>query len=294
MTRRVVTLLPVALLLSACVALPQDGPVVVSGSSGSEERGPGVSYVPKPPQPGESPRDIVRSFLDALTAVPLQPSVARAFLSRAEQGAWDPRGKILTYDESSTPTGTTTVSVDLSGTHRLDAQGRWLGGGGEDAPRPGDVELSFPLVQEDGEWRIADAPDALVVPEAWFAQQFRRVNRYFFDPSGEVLVPEPVWLPRGEQLATGLVRGLVAGPGARLEGVARSFLPPGSAVELSVVVSDEGVADVSLQGDPPTSLRRPAPSPSRSWSGRCARTAACRRCVSASVASRSVPPTGRR
>ncbi len=231
-------------LTAGCVGLPEDGPVVVSEEPGLEDAGPGVSYVPRPPQPGESPRGIVRSFLDALTAVPLQPSLARAFLTREEQDAWDPDRGILTYDESGAPTGTTEVSVGLSGAKRLDGRGRWRGAAGS-----GDAELRFPLVREDGEWRIADAPDALVVPETWFAEQFRRVNRYFFDPTAQVLVPEPAWLPRGEQLATDLVRGLVAGPGRALRGVARTFLPPGSVVELSVVVSDDGVAGVSLQGD---------------------------------------------
>ncbi len=228
---------------TACVGLPEDGPVVVSSEAGAEDDGPGVSYVPKPPQPGESPREIVRSFLDAMTAVPLQPSVARQFLAREEQDEWDPDRGILTYDETGAATGTTRVSVSLSGTARFDGRGQWRG-------RTGSTELTFPVVQEDGEWRISDAPDALVVPEAWFAQHFRRANLYFFDPTAAVLVPEPVWLPEGEQLTTGLVRGLVAGPGERLRGVARSFLPPGSAVELSVVVSPDGVAEVSLQGDP--------------------------------------------
>ena len=245
MPRRRLLLLLALLPAAGCVALPQDGPVVVSEDPQSEVRGPGVAYVPKPPQPGESPRDVVRHFLDAMTAVPLQPSVARQFLAEDEQTDWDPDRGILTYEESGPPRGTTVVTVGLRGTARLDGRGRWRG-----STSSGETDLSLPLVQEDGEWRIADAPDALVVPQAWFAQQFRRVNLHFFDPTATVLVPEPVWLPQGEQLATGLVRGLLAGPGGALRGVERSFLPPGTAVELSVVVSTEGVAEVSLQGDP--------------------------------------------
>ena len=54
---------------------------------------------------------------------------------------------------------------------------------------------------ENGEWRIAEAPDALIVPETWFEQRFRQVSLYFFDPSAQILVPEPVFVPRGDQLA---------------------------------------------------------------------------------------------
>ena len=51
--------------------------------------------------------------------------------------------------------------------------------------------------REDGEWRIAKAPDALIVPRTWFAPRFRQVSLYFFDPTGQILVPEPVFVPSG-------------------------------------------------------------------------------------------------
>lgn len=233
-------------LASACVGLPEAGPVVETGERPRGSAAPGYSYVPQPPQVGASPGEVVRGFLDAMTATPLQTAVARQFLAVDAQATWEPERSTLTYDEVSDPTGSTTVSVRLTGAGRLDARGAWQG------PLPADRSaIDFPMVQEDGEWRIARAPDALVVPESWFGQRFRSVDLYFLDPTARVLVPEPVFAPRGEQLATTLVQGLVAGPGPALRGVARTFFPAGSAVELSVVVAD-GLAEVSLQGDPST------------------------------------------
>jgi hypothetical protein len=104
------------------------------------------------------------------------------------------------------------------------------------------------MASEDGEWRIARAPDALIVPESWFDQRFRQVSLYFFDPSARILVPEPVFVPRGEQLATALTSALLRGPGPALEGISRSFIPEGLSFGLSVPVSEEGVADLSLRG----------------------------------------------
>ena len=72
--------------------------------------------------------------------------------------------------------------------------------------------MTFPMVFEEGEWRIDEAPDALIVPETWFEQWFRQVSLYFFDPTATMLVPEPVYVPRGEALATTLTRGLLMGP----------------------------------------------------------------------------------
>ena len=72
--------------------------------------------------------------------------------------------------------------------------------------------LSLGLVQEDGEWRIDEVPDALIVPDSWFDDWYQRVSLYFFDPTAEVLVPEPVFVPRGDQFASSLVRGLLMPP----------------------------------------------------------------------------------
>ena len=84
-------------------------------------------------------------------------------------------------------------------------------------------------VNEDGEWRIAEAPDALIVPETWFDDSASaQVSLYFFDPTARILVPEPVFVPRGEQLAISLIQALLPGPGAELAGSSRSFIPPGS------------------------------------------------------------------
>ena len=83
------------------------------------------------------------------------------------------------------------------------------------------------LVQEDGEWRIDEVPDALIVPESWFDDWYERASLYYFDPTTEVLVAEPVFVPRGDQFASSLVRGLVTQPSPELQDVVRTLLPAG-------------------------------------------------------------------
>ena len=53
-----------------------------------------------------------------------------------------------------------------------------------------------------------------------------------------------MFIPRGEQTATNLVRGLLAGPGRPLDEISRSALPSRTALDLSVVVTESGVAEV--------------------------------------------------
>ena len=85
-----------------------------------------------------------------------------------------------------------------------------------------------------------------MVPTSYFERSFSRFNLYFFDQTGSVLLPDPVFLPRGEQTATSLVRGLLRGPGTALRGVSRSAFPSRTALDLSVVVTESGVAEVPL------------------------------------------------
>jgi hypothetical protein len=232
------------LLLAGCVRMPESGPVVETRSGGNVNGDPGIFIDPKPPRDGDSAPDIVKGFLDAMTATPIQTNVAKQFLTREAQASWNPQLRTITYDGASPPRGGSLVSVTLTGADVLDSRGGWRGR----VPRSGHV-LQFPMTVEDGEFRIAAAPDALIVPESWFEQRFRQVSLYFLDPTAEILVPEPVFVPRGEQLATTLIKGLLRGPSPELARVSRSFIPPGLTLGLSVPVSADGVADIALQGE---------------------------------------------
>lgn len=237
----------VALLLPAgCVRMPESGPVVETHSGGNASVDAPAYIVPRPPQTGDSPADVVKGFLDAMTAFPIEFTVARQFLSVDARASWNPGLKTITYADSSTPRGAPPkVSVTMTDANALDERGAWMG----PVPRS-DRVLQFPIARDaDGEWRITEAPNALVVPETWFEQRFRQVAVYFFDPSAQVLVPEPVFVPLGEQLATTLTAALLRGPGPQLSQVSRSFIPPGLSFSVSVPVSSDGVADIALTGD---------------------------------------------
>lgn len=238
------TLVALILLLglSACVGLPDDGPVRTAPRAEQPGLDEGIPFAPRSPQRGETAPEIVRHFLDAMMANPIQLSTAREFLTEDAAEAWRPEERTITYPGPINPVGEFTVTVDLDGAQWLNARGRWQGDLPADQRR-----LEIRMGREDGEWRISDVPDAMIVADSWFQDRFRQVSLYFFDPSAEILVPEPVYVPRGGQLPTSLVRGLLRGPPA--PGATVSFFPRGAALDdVSVPVSD-GVADVALRGD---------------------------------------------
>jgi hypothetical protein len=240
-----VALLVVALLGTACVRLPDSGPVEVGSTADESSLDRGFPYVPRPPQRGESSVEIVRHFFDAMTASPIQTSVARQFLTASAAQTWRPEERMITYSSVSGPTGVGEVELSLEGASWLDARGTWQGTLPADRSR-----LSFPMEVEDGEWRISRVPNTMIVSEDWFDDRYERVSLYFFDPPAQILVPEPVFLPRGDQLATSLIRALLVGPPTPLGDAAPSFFPRGAQLDdLSVPVTRDGLADVSLSGD---------------------------------------------
>ncbi|NUS40194.1 MAG: hypothetical protein HOP97_00995, partial [Terrabacter sp.] len=239
---RVAVLLAVAALLAGCVRMPTSGPVVESEGTGSSQDAPGISFDPRPPQAGQATADIVEGFFEAMKATPVSVSVARQFLSKEAAEAWVPEQQIITYAELGDPPAGTTPRMTLTDVNTYDARGAWQ-------RTRVDATLSLGLVKEDGEWRIDKVPDALIVPETWFDDWYERASLYYFDPTTEIMVPEPVFVPRGDQFASSLVRGLLTRPGADQTDVTRSYGPPGTPHGLAVPITS-GIALVSLSGDP--------------------------------------------
>ncbi|CAN5378551.1 MtrAB system accessory lipoprotein LpqB [soil metagenome] len=233
------------LTLAGCVPLPRSGPVVQADVSTSVDDARASDFNPVPPRPDASRVEIVEGFLDAMTASPIRTDVAKQFLTESAAGEWDPDAATITYGDKLSPDdGGRVVVVPREDAESLDRGGVWEGRLPEAEQR-----LSFELDIEDGEYRITNPPDALVVPAPWFNQRFRQTSLYFFDVSGTILVPQPVFVPRGEQLASALITGLLAGPGPDLRNVSRSYLPPGLSLDLSVPISGTGVADITLVGE---------------------------------------------
>ncbi len=230
----VVTALTALVVAAGCGGLPESGPVVEVDVPEEADAERASDIDARPPEPGASRLAIVNGFLDAMTAWPIRTSVAKKYLTEDAAGEWNPEAGTIVYDDFLPPSESGGgVDVELTGADRLDGAGGWRG-----ALPDGESSLRFHLTVEDGEFRITDPVDALVVPASWFQQRFRQVSLYYFDPAAEILVPEPVFVPIGEQLATSLVSALAAGPPDGLSGVVRTFVPPGLSVGLSVPVSD--------------------------------------------------------
>lgn len=238
------------LVLCGCSSLPSSGPVHEVGDP--EEKRPeitagGAYYNPAPPRRDASASEVVSGFLEAMKAIPVRTNVARQFLADEAKSQWKPEQAVITYEAITAPEGTEAVRVRMTQAGTYDATGAWTGWRSQ-----AQETLQFSLAQEGGQWRITELPDALVVPSTWFAEQYQRVSRYVFEPTARMLTPEPVFVPRGDQMSTQLVNGLIAPVSRDLSDVVLTEVPPGLRSGLSVPISSAGVADVELVGQVPT------------------------------------------
>lgn len=204
--RRVAVALAAVLATGGCVTLPEGGGVRDQPGDVTTT-GAGIRYAPPGPAPGAAPRAIVTGFLDAMGASPVQTSTAREFLTEEAAEGWEPQRRTVVYDGISSFTRDAPGDLTLTGAAWLDEAGRWRG----ELPS-GEERVRLRLEREAGEWRIAGLPDALLARRSWFGGEYGQFQVHFLDPAYGVLVPEPVFAPRGDQLATSLVRALLAGP----------------------------------------------------------------------------------
>ena len=201
---------------------------------------------PLGPQPGQSPERGRQGFprRDAGDADPhrRRPGVPR----RAGQDVWNPEATVI-YDAASlprpSPEGGDLVDVELTGANRIDQRGSWQGAVRDD-------DLRFKVVAGGRGVRIVDPPDALIVPQSWYAAAVPPGPR-----STSSTRPRRCWCPTRSSsratrdLASTLVQRLIAGPAPDLVDYSHNALPTGADPDISVPVSDDGVAAVDIVGD---------------------------------------------
>jgi len=241
-----VMLAMVTLPLTACVSLPQSGSVQPGPRQDQENQsGAPFDYNPPGPSRGDTPVDVVGGFLQAMQATPQTTTVAREFLTDEASTGWVPTKSTLIYGSGDLSYLGRSVTMSFGDTVDLNGRGEWLG----NLHGNRGVEYRLTVVNQQGEWRISNPPDALIVPRSHFETRFQQYYLYFFDKAAQILVPEPVYLPRGEQAPTLLIEGLLKGPDQELLGATRTFIPSQTELEISVPVARDGIAEVPLSDE---------------------------------------------
>lgn len=234
----------VVALLGGCAGVPANGAVHVArprlAATGTVAE-PITRILPPGPVPGAQAPAVALSFINALASSDGSYAVAREFLTRAAATAWRPGAAAVVYADNS-------LSVTLRGTVAVvggQAVGTLDAGGAfRLAEQP--FQVTLPLRRDRGQWRVAAPPHVLALSLGDVERTYLPVDLYYLDPSGQVLVPDRVYLSATDtDVATAVVRRLLAGPSSWLAPAAHSAFPAGTRLTGAVTV-DNGVATVPM------------------------------------------------
>ncbi len=228
------------LTLGACSTVPTSSPTVPITQVPPRQDAE-VAIEPLAPEPGASPEEIVRNFIDASASTGRGHPVAREHLTPEAADEWaDDAGVTVIEPGFSTVTreeGVVRVTarrvgrVDQRGVFTVDDQ---------------TFARDYSVERVDDEWRIANPPDGLVILEPDFSRVYDRLNAYFLDPTGRRIVPDPRYLVDGEAQPTALVQRLFEGPSPTLRSAVDNAL---SGLSLRRPVGVDGsAATVDLTG----------------------------------------------
>lgn len=254
MKRRLMPLaLAACLALAGCTSLPTSSapaPFDVSAKDGS-----GIQFSAEGPSADADAATLVNDFLLACAAGPQDDyATARLFLSAASARSWQPETEILVYDTDTAPSVTagseTATQVDVTvavlGVASVDASGVLT------RVATSTVSRTFTLVREEGQWRINNPENMVLMSRASFTASFSLANLYFPTAEGGDLVADPRWYP-SRRLASHLLAGLVEGPRQSLAPVTANAIPPGTTVPSQGLDVADGVARVELNAVMPSS-----------------------------------------
>jgi hypothetical protein len=233
--------------LAGCAAIPTSGPVQRGDQVQGTEEQPPVRVLPRGPVSGQSPAAVVRGFLDASASFVDDHEVARRFLTPRASDRWNPDARVTVLDDNPRAT-----LAEKGGLVRLTArQTASITGDGALLPRGGSrFEQDFPMRRVGEEWRIARAPQGLILDRIEASLAYRSFDRYFVNGTRTFLVPDPVYLPvEPTGSATSLVKGLLRGPTRWLRPAVESLIPAGTELVVDSVPVENGVAQVDLSAE---------------------------------------------
>lgn len=228
---------------------------VTQGPGGQSQ--PFPQAVAQPPRAGWGPEEIVYGFLIASASFGTGQKIAREYLTPDASRNWRPNWSATVYSKGpdvrpAVYTGTgraKQATVTIGGT----VQANLSGAGSYAFPKASELQgpPPFVLVQVGGQWRISQVPSDLLLNSDLFNLDYQLRNLYFFDPTGQYLVPDPVYVPFQDtpaDLMNGLVQDLISPPPDWLSPAAtRTAFPPGTK-RLGDVTLDGGTAAVNLGG----------------------------------------------
>lgn len=231
------------LALAGCASIPTTG-AVYAGVALPDTNSIEVDILARGPQDGDSQEQILQGFLAAAASPKLDYAVAREFLTSDFSKTWKPDSS-ATVDQSADRS--TSATSDASIALRIKPMATVSDEGVYTTSQSGSAETrNFSFTQVNGQWRISQAPQGIVIDQPTFGIVFGSYSLQFFSPDWSYFVPDLRWFARRETTQTAIVRALITGPTSWLKPGVISAIPEGASLEADSVPLTGSTATVNL------------------------------------------------
>ncbi|MFJ4224684.1 LpqB family beta-propeller domain-containing protein [Microbacterium sp. NPDC089695] len=247
-----------ALLLAGCTGLPTSGDVQPGLALGASPDDPDFLPLASGPADGVGPATIVEGFMEAAITPAENWDTARKFLTPEMAARWRPSTGVSIDASASTRSFASSIDdddADAPEGEQADVRVTFdqiasVDGTGAYSESIASSNSAFVVVKTDGQWRISEAPDGVVLDESRFARVYDDYALQYYDLSWERLVPDVRWFPRRATVATSIAQALIGGaPSAWLDPAVQSAFPAGVQLARDAVPIDaDQVAEVALNG----------------------------------------------
>lgn len=232
------------LLLTACGGLPTSGPVNEGQQISDEEGTNDLVLFPDDPVKDATPQQIVEGFIAAGSGPSGNWETAKKFLAPEFKDVWKPSASVVVYnpgDRRLDEVAENEFTLSVTPVATIDAAG-------ELSNETGAIPLSFVLAkQSNGQWRITQAPDGIVLDSNRFRIVYGSYALQFWDPTWTYLVPDTRWFPK-LYAASNIAEALVDGaPSPWLEGAVVTSFTDGARLAQQPVSLQSQIAAVPLQ-----------------------------------------------
>ncbi|WP_037306582.1 LpqB family beta-propeller domain-containing protein [Amycolatopsis orientalis] len=248
--KRLLTLLAVFLLVAGCANIPLESqPVVVSG-----DKPPQAPVDVPEPQAGIDSLTVTRQFIRSSATPGTGNDNARVYLDDEARRNWKPSPGLTIIDDTFGTVYDTSSPQGNPDEQLVNVRGFKLGNLSPDSafiPLKAEYSQQFKVrKQQNGQWRIVDPPQELVITDEDFSVNYFRVPISFYSPDSGTFVPDLRYVAAKPQSGLpGRVMDLVLqGPSEGLKGAVKDLLGDQVTTETNVRSTDDGTLDVALTG----------------------------------------------
>lgn len=243
------------LLVTACTGLPTTGDVQSGLALGASPEDPDLLPLASGPIDDAGPAAIVEGFMEAAITPADNWETAREFLTPEMAAAWRPNTGVSIDVSADTRSFTSdldedaeTAEGDVASVRVQFDQVASVDGTGAFSQGVSASNSAFVVTITDGQWRISEAPDGIVIDESRFSRVYGNYALQYYDQTWERLVPDVRWFPRRVTIATTITQSLIGGaPSAWLDPAVQSAFPSDVQMARDAVPIDvDQVADVAL------------------------------------------------